>query len=47
MSDESKIVWGILGIILLLALLSGPSDGYEDNCYDADPTQWTEMVCDP
>lgn len=46
-SKDTNIVWWIIGIIILLAWLSGPAnDNPYDTCYDADPTQWTDMVCD-
>jgi hypothetical protein len=52
MDKDANIVWWIIGIIIVLSLLGGTAssgndyDGYYTDCYDADPTQWTEMVCD-
>lgn len=46
MDKDSNIIWWIIGFIILMAWLSSPSDTSYDGCYDADPTQWTEMVCD-
>lgn len=47
--DESYIFWWIVVILLLIISLSSTSgtnsDPY-DTCYDADPTQWTDIVCD-
>ena len=45
---DTSIIWWIIGIILLLAWFSGgdSSSDYYDGCYDADPTQWTDMVCE-
>ena len=46
MTDDSNFIWWIIGIVLVMLWLSGSSDSSYDNCYDADPTQWTDMVCD-
>lgn len=35
---------GVILAFLALAQCQKPSQG--DNCYDMDPTQWTEIVCD-
>ena len=43
---DTSIIWWIIGIILLLAWFSGSDSDYYDGCYDADPTQWTDMVCE-
>jgi hypothetical protein len=40
-------IWAIIIIIVLFAMSSSSdSDSSYDNCYDADPTQWTDIVCD-
>lgn len=45
--DESYIFWWIIVIVLLLIGLSSNSNSNPyDTCYDADPTQYTDMVCD-
>jgi hypothetical protein len=44
--DDSNLIWWIIGIILVLLWLGSSSEPSYDNCYDADPTQWTDMVCD-
>jgi hypothetical protein len=38
-------IWAIIIIIVLFAMSSNSDSSY-DNCYDADPTQWTDIVCD-
>ncbi len=40
------IIYVVLGIIALSWLMNAGSDTSYDNCYDADPTQWTDMVCE-
>lgn len=46
-NDESRF-WTIiavaLGLLFLWAMMQPPE--YGDNCYDADPTQWTDIICD-
>lgn len=45
-NNDSNLIWWIIGIIILLAWLSTPSnDNPYDTCYDADPTQYTDYVC--
>jgi hypothetical protein len=45
--NDTNIIWWIIGIIILLAVFSGTSNANPyDTCYDADPTQYTDMVCD-
>jgi hypothetical protein len=41
--NEWVIIAIVLAVIVFVSLTceQRPSDG----CYDADPTQWTEMVC--
>jgi len=37
----------IVALLLLWAMNSNTGSPYGPGCYDADPTQWTEVVCDP
>lgn len=46
MDNDRTIIYWIIAIIVILALAGGSDDSSYDGCYDADPTQWTEMVCD-
>lgn len=47
MSDNTNgwlIFLGVLAAVFALSQCQEPRDG--ENCYDADPTQWTEIVCE-
>lgn len=39
--------WTIIAVVLggLILIGSQCESAPTDGCYDADPTQWTEMVC--
>ena len=46
MDNDTNIIWWIIGILLFVAWISNSGSSSYDGCYDADPTQWTEMVCE-
>lgn len=48
--EEQNITIGIIiaFVILILLVMAGSDDGstYGPGCYDADPTQWVDVVCE-
>jgi hypothetical protein len=44
-SDSDQFwIWAII-IIIILFLMSGTNDNPYDTCYDADPSQYQDIVC--
>jgi hypothetical protein len=41
--EEWTIIFAVLAAIAFFAFACEPERS--DGCYDADPTQWTEIVC--
>jgi hypothetical protein len=44
--SNSAVFWIVLIIVLWILIGSSGNSATWDNCYDADPTQYTDMVCD-
>jgi hypothetical protein len=44
--SNSTVFWVVAIIIIWILISSSGSSNSWDNCYDADPTQYTDMVCD-
>jgi hypothetical protein len=42
-NNDWTIIFAVLAVIVFFAFACEPKPS--DGCYDADPTQWTEMVC--
>jgi hypothetical protein len=40
------VIYIVLALIFISWISNSGSDSSYDGCYDADPTQWTDMVCE-
>lgn len=47
MTSRHKSDWPLIvgALLVWLVFIADCSPSASDGCYDADPTQWTEMVC--